>query len=134
VSTRFSKPLTKSETISIKVGNTSAVEHRFADTDNLIKGKKVTGIMLHTEALVLSRNQNQVVPNAIQKQGFLVLAFDGKEPIRRLPLEVFFNTANTTEEIPLANIEIDLTKSYVEINQASGIAQNNEFVFTFFYQ
>lgn len=125
-------PLRRSETVEVPVNNTASAQFRFTDNESTLDRIKVYGVLIHTESLSKSFSGKTVLSNAIQKKAFMTLSTgDTSMPIKRLPLETFFNDQKFLIEFD--GIEVDVRKSFIELQDRTGVNAGDCFVVTFFY-
>ncbi len=127
-------PVKKSATIEVPVGNINAKQFNFTDNETTLDNIRVTGIVVHTEAVGTTFNGKTVVPNSIQKKAFLTLNDkNSRQHLKRIPLETFFNNAQIFRE-HLDRLDVDVRKSFIEINDTSGLSTSMSFLITLFYE
>src|SRR5438093_13287373 len=84
-----------SETVEVSVGNINSRQYKFFANETTLDKAIVIGVSLHTAALVKSFSGKDIISDANLKKGFLTLSTpDNEYPIKRLPLETFFNNQN----------------------------------------
>lgn len=125
-------PVRRSETVEIPINNIASSQFRFTDNESTLDRMKVFGIVIHTESLSKSFSGKTVLANSIQKKAFLTLATeDTAMPVKRLPLETFFNDQKFM--IEMDGIPVDVRKSFIELQDKAGVNAGDCFVITFFY-
>lgn len=126
-------PFKRSETIEVLINNISSSQFRFSDNETSLQNVRVYGIEVHSEALSKSFAGNTVLSNAIQKKAFLTLVDKAEKALlKRLPLETFFNDQKFMLE--LDGLEIDVRKSFIELQDKTGVVVNTCFVLTYFFE
>ena len=129
-----SYPVKRSETVKVLINNVNTRQYKFSDNETTLVGRKFKGIIVHTAALTKSFDGDDLVTDAIAKKAYVTLSDrDNNQMIKRLPLEVFFNS-NGVIFIELDNLEIDLRKSFIDLQDTTGATAGMAFVFTFFYE
>lgn len=127
-------PVQKTILIEVPIPTTQSERYKFADTDNTLQGKSVTGIILHTPDVVKTPEGKEVVPINIQKKAFITLTSKktGVEEIKKLPLEVLLNNSQAWI-LELDNFPIDLSKSFITLNDRTDLTTDMAFLVTFLY-
>ncbi|RTL56240.1 MAG: hypothetical protein EKK37_17355 [Sphingobacteriales bacterium] len=126
-------PIKRSETIQVPINNVNVSKFQFTDNETILDSIKVKGIIIHTESVSTTFEGKTVVPNTIQKKAFLTLADKKqKQHIKRLPLESFFDDQRFLK--PLDNIEVDVRKSFIELNDRAGLTTDMAFLVTFIFE
>lgn len=126
-------PFRRSETIEIVVNNVNNAQFRFSDNETTLQDVKVFGIAVHSQNLSKSFSGNTILSDAIQKKAFLTLVDKAEKALlKRLPLETFYNDQKFM--IELDGLEVDIRKSYIELQDRAGVVVNNCFVLTFFFE
>lgn len=125
-------PIRRSETVEVPVNNSASAQFRFTDNETTLDRIRVYGVAIHTAALSKSFSGKTVLSDAIQKKAFLTLVSnDTSTPVKRLPLETFY--ADQKFMIELDGIEVDVRKSFIELQDRTGVNNGDCFVVTFFY-
>ena len=126
-------PFRRSETIEVVVTNINVAQFRFSDNETTLQDVKIFGIQVHSQNLAKSFAGNTVLSDAIQKKAFLTLVDKAEKALlKRLPLETFYNDQKFMLE--LDGLEIDIRKSFIELQDRTGVVANNCFVLTFFFE
>jgi len=126
-------PIKRSETISVVVYNTNVSQFRFSDNESTLQNVRVFGIQVHSAALSSSFEGNHVLSDAIQKKAYLTLSDKTEKALlKRLPLETFYNDQKFMLE--LNGLEVDIRKSYIELQDRTGVNTNDCFVITIFFE
>lgn len=130
---KVATPIKRSETVTVKVLNVNNRQYRFSDSETILSGRKFKAMIVHSESLVKTVDNDPIVPNAIQKRGYLTLSDkDNNQFIKRLPLESFFND-NGVIFLELADLNVDLRKSFIDLSDTTGLTADMAFVITFFF-
>jgi hypothetical protein len=126
-------PLRRSETVEVKIDNVSNSQYRFSDNETTLQNVKLYGIQVHSQSLSKSFQGNTVLADAIQKKAYLTLTDRNQQAIiKRIPLETFFNDQKFMLE--LDGLDIDVRKSFIELQDKAGVNVNDCFVLTFFFE
>ncbi len=126
-------PIKRTETISVVVYNNAASQFRFSDNESTLQNVRVYGIQVHSQALSKSFEGNTVLADSIQKKAYLTLSDKTEKALlKRLPLETFFNDQKFMLE--LNGLEVDIRKSYIELQDRTGVNNNDCFVLTIFFE
>ncbi len=127
-------PIKKSATIEVPITNLSASQFQFTDNETTLDNIRVVGMVVHTANVAKTFNGKTVVPDAIQKKAFITLNDkNSRQHLKRLPLETFFLNAQLFRE-ELAKLDVDVRKSFIEINDKTGLTTDMAFLVTFFYE
>lgn len=125
-------PFKRSETVEVVVGNVNNAQFRFSDNESTLLNVRVYGIMVHSANVSKSFNGNTILSDAIQKKSYLTLCDSSEKAlIKRLPIETFFNDQKFMLE--LDGLEIDVRKSFIELQDRAGVVINTCWVVTFFF-
>lgn len=123
----------RSETLEVFINNTSTSQFKFTDNETTLDGIHVVGLIVQTQAVGTTFGGKQVVPDAIAKRAFLTLATSGNnQRIKRIPLENFF--ANNKVVLEFNKLDVDLRKSFIELQDRTGLTTDMAFLITFFYE
>ncbi|HMO32321.1 MAG TPA: hypothetical protein PKE63_02915 [Lacibacter sp.] len=127
-------PVKRSATVEVPVSNVNANTFHFTDNETTLDRIRITGIEVHTEAVSKTFTGKTVVPDAVQKRAFLTINDrNSKSFLKRIPLESFFNNSKIFRE-ELDRLEMDLRKSFIEINDRTGLTTDMAFLITIFYE
>ena len=127
-------PIKRSATLEVPINNVSGNQFHFTDNETTLDRIRVTGVEFHTEAVGKTFNGATIVPDAIQKKAFLTLNDrNSKSFLKRIPVESFFNNDKVYRE-ELASLDVDLRKSFIEINDRTGLTTAMAFLVTIFYE
>ncbi|MBC7535099.1 MAG: hypothetical protein H7258_05340 [Ferruginibacter sp.] len=110
----------KSETVEVVVANINSRVYKFSDNETTLDKVVLQAIAINTEALGKSFSGRTIMSNAEMKKGYLTLATpDTKTPIKRIPLETFFNNQNFITYFE--DVLIDLRKSTVDFPNSAAL-------------
>ena len=124
----------RSETVKVLVNNINSRQYKFSDNETTLIGKKFKGMIVHTAALSKSFDGDDMVPDVIAKKAYVTLSDpDNHQVIKRLPLETWYNS-NGIIAIELDDLNIDLRKSFIDLQDTNGLTAGMAFVVTFFYE
>lgn len=125
-------PLKRSETIQVVVNNVNVSQFRFSDNEITMDNVRVYGVQVHSANLSKSFEGKTVLSDAIQKKSFLTLVDKNEKALfKRLPVETFFNDQKFMLE--LDGVEIDVRKSFIELQDRAGVVVDTCWVLTFFF-
>lgn len=126
-------PFKRSETVQVVINNVNTAQFRFSDNESTLQNVRVYGIQIHSAALSKSFEGNNVLADAIQKKAFITLSDKTEKAlVKRLPLETFYNDQKFMLE--LDGLEIDVRKSFIELQDRAGVVAGDCFVATFFFE
>lgn len=126
-------PFKRSETVEVVVNNVNSAQFRFSDNESTLQNVRIYGIEFSSQAQSKSFSGKSVLSDAIQKKAFLTLCDKTEKAIfKRLPVESFFIDRSFMKE--LDGIEIDVRKSYIELQDRAGVVVDDCWVVTFFFE
>lgn len=126
-------PLKRTETLEVPINNTSSPIFKFTDNETTLDNIVVTGIVINSEAVSQTFSGKSVVPDAIAKKAFITLAdSNNNQLVKRLPLEVIMQDQKFFLE--LNRLRVDVRKSFIELQDKTGLTTNHAFLVTFFYE
>jgi len=109
-----------SETVEVVVNNPNSRQYKFSDNETTLDQVIVTGISINTDALVRTFSGRTVMANAEMKKGYLTLSTpQSKYPIKRLPLETFFNNQNFI--LFFEDKLVDFRKSFIDFPNSGAL-------------
>jgi hypothetical protein len=127
-------PINRSETVEVLITNVNVSQFNFKDSETKLDNVKLFGIIFHTaDVSTTPINARTVIPNAIQKKATItIVGKDGKEKVKSLPVETFFNDQKNM--IELNGLEADIRKSYITLQDRAGLTVAMAFLVTFLYE
>jgi hypothetical protein len=112
--------IARSETVEVIIANVNSRQYKFSDNETTLDKVVLQGIAINTDALSKSFSGRTVMPTAEVKKGYLTLSTpDTKTPIKRIPLEIFFQ--NTSFVTYFEDMLIDLRKSTIDFPNSSAL-------------
>lgn len=126
-------PLEKSTLYELPIISTTSERFKFTDNEKLLDKMYITGIVIGSAAIGKTPEGKDVVPDAIQKKAWLTLVNrnTGVEEIKKLPVEILINTQAWVFEVN--KFPIDVSKSYITLQDRTGLLTTQAFLITFFY-
>ena len=127
-------PISRSETVEVLINNVSVSQFNFKDNETSLDNVKLHGIIIHSAAVSTTPlNAKTIVPDAISKKGTItIVGPNGKEVLKSLPLETFYN--DNKNMIQLNGIEVNIRKSFITLQDRVGLTVAMAFLITFFYE
>lgn len=126
-------PFKRSETIQVVVNNIAVSQFRFSDNELTLDNVRVFGVQFHSANVSKSFEGKTVLSDAIQKKSFVTLVDKGEKALfKRLPVETFFNDQKFMLE--LDGVEIDVRKSFIELQDRTGVVVDTCWIVTFFFE
>lgn len=126
-------PFKRSESVEVVINNVNSAQFRFSDNESTLQNVKVYGMQFHSQALSKSFSGKTVLGDTIQKKAFLTVTDKQEKAIfKRLPVETFFNDQKFMLE--LDGVELDVRKSFIELQDRAGVNADDCFVVTFFFE
>ena len=102
---------------------------------NILTGKKTYGIIVHASDVDYSVSQagyNIMTTTELQKCT-LVLDIGGLTPVMNIPMYQLIASNNGGFIRQFADLPLQISKCYVQLNSAAGFTDNDTFAFTFIY-
>jgi len=116
------------ENIQVAVNATTDTKHYFPDSD-ILRGKIVHNIKI-AEVTMAPDGQTGITTTARYNSYLNLVDTQGKLVVENLPLIAISPSIDMENRINLADIEIDWTKSFVQVSDTSVNVLNSQYVFT----
>lgn len=131
------KPITSIEVVEIVIKDTISKKYYLPELLQ-VRGKKIKYIIAQPNFINGAPTRNVLVPDAVQNSTYLTLVSKGKEELNQYPITYLFpaqdDSNKSVNEKPIEiNKIIDWPKSYLQINNLTGIATGQSFVFYILY-
>jgi hypothetical protein len=121
------KPIINVENVELTVDNVNKTKFSFPE-NAFLRGQKIKGIDIPQVSEITVTPTGKALVNAtVYNKSFLVLSVGGNEKINRIPLKSLDPFVSYGGRLPLNDLEIDWTKSYIEVGSVAGLVLNEAF-------
>jgi hypothetical protein len=126
-------PIKNLENIELLVDNINKTKFSFSE-NAILRGQKVKYIDIPQVSEVSVTPTGRAVVNAtVYAKAFLVLSVGNKEQINRIPLRSLDPFQSNGVRIALDDLNVDWTKSYIEIGSIAGLVLNEAFFLNIYF-
>lgn len=116
------------------IDNIEKTKFYFNLDDRLDQGSKIKKIEFLAYGTTSPTGRTLINSTSIYQKAFLTLRdYDNNEIVNKLPLNYLSKLVNQSCEILFNDLNIDFTKSYVELSNNSSLVLNTSFFFTIYY-
>ena len=126
----------RNTTLAEITGGSFAAGQRFNFPDiEYLRGASIKGIICHCLEVdySVSTGGSNIMNQAELRQTTLTLYVDGATPVLQFPVYQLIPGLNGGFIREFAGLKVNLPKSFVQINGASGFTANDTFAFSFIY-
>ncbi len=111
----------RSETIEVAILNNAVREFKFSDNESTLQKVVLEGIIIHSAALGMSKNNRTMLADVDLKKSLITLATNRQKLLNKeLPLETFIKNDNAITWVK--PFMLDVAKSYITIPGIAAIA------------